>query len=587
MATLSLGFPFLIVGGDTVIHPQRSAIRKNNFWCHAGLLLVFLLLTVRFGIAQQASTASRIENAEKEPQNWMTFYGNYKGWSYSPLNQITRQNVKQLAPAWAFSAGAPPAVTQLRTGLEATPLVVDGVLYLEGTQNNVYAIDAATGKSLWSYTYKWPDKAITGIKGARGLAFGEGRVYMGTQDNHLVALDAETGKETWNIEVENFFDCLCKITGAPLFVNGKVVTGVAGGGQQHLRGYIDAFDAKTGQRVWHFDTIPSPDQPGGETWNGDTWKMGGGATWLTGTYDPELKLIFWGTGDPSPAYKPDTRPGLNLYATSLLALDADTGKLKWYFQETPHDLYDYDSQPEPVILDLKLAGANRKIILHPSKNGYAYVYDRTTGELLNAFAYGTPNWTKGLDKAGKPIDPVIPEEQKDFVICPSIRSGSRNIAHSAYSPRTGWWYTTDLELCSYLKNGEDNPQEMLNPNVAPNISAFDPATGKRQWTFNTHYYNMSSLLATAGDLIFGGDLGGEAFALDAKTGQKLWTFNTGGRIAAAPVAFSVNGKQYVAISTGGGSQTETYLQQLYPQDASRIPQPGSTLFVFALPEKNK
>ena len=531
--------------------------------------------------------ASRIEHAEKEPQNWLTFYGNYGGWSYSPLNQITRENVKQLVPAWAFSAGAPPASTTIRNGLEAAPLVADGVLYLEGMQNNVYAMEAATGRALWTYTYKWGDKPITGIKGARGLALGDGRVYMGTQDNHLVSLDAETGKEIWNVEVQSFSECLCKITAAPLLVKDKVITGVAGGGQLHMRGYVDAFDAKTGERLWHFDVIPSPGQPGSETWTDESWKMGGGATWFTGTYDPELNLIYWGTGDPAPAYKPDVRPGLNLYATSLLALDADTGQLKWYFQETPHDLYDYDSQAEPVIVDLTLDGRKRKVIVHPSKNGFVYVYDRATGDLLRTFPYSWQNWTKGLDAHGVPKETVIPEDQKNFLICPSISNGARGISHSAYSPRTGLWYTTDLEMCSFLVDGADNRKDAMNPNILPNISAYDPATGKKQWTFNTKFYNMSSLLATAGDLIFAGDLEGNAFALDARTGQKLWSFNTGGRIASPPVSFSAGGRQFVTVSVGGGSTVENYVPNLYPETKDRYPQPGATLFVFALPEKSK
>ncbi len=560
----------------------RSSITRTYF------LPLLLLAASATALAQKPTTSSRLEHAEKEPQNWLTYYGNYNGWSYSQLNQITRENVRQLVPVWTFPAGFPPPNLGLRQGLESAALVVDGVLYFEGMQNNVYAVDAATGKELWNYTYKWGEKPIGGIKGARGLAYADGRVFMGSQDNHLVALDAETGNEDWNVEVQDFFQCVCKITGAPLIVKDKVITGVAGGGQLHMRGYIDAFDIKTGQRVWHFDTIPSPDQPGGDTWPGDTWKMGGGATWNTGTYDPELNLVYWGTGDPSPAYKPDTRPGANLYATSLLALDADTGKLKWYFQETPHDLYDYDSQPEAMILDLEIGGKKRKVVLHASKNGFAYIYDRETGQFLRAYPYGSPNWAKGIDENGKPVDPLVPEQQTDFIICPSMASGARGINHGAYSPRTGLWYTTDFELCSYLKDGDTPPVETLNPKVLPNITAFEPATGKKVWTFNTKFYNMSSLLTTAGDLIFGGDLEGNAFALDAKTGQQLWTFNTGGRISSPPVTYSVGGRQFVAISSGGGSQTETFVPRLYSAETKgRVPQPNATLFVFALPEKGK
>lgn len=243
---------------------------------------------------------------------------------------------------------------------------------------------------------------------------------------------------------------------------------------------------------------------------------------------------------------------------------------------------------EPLILDVDMLGQKRKAILHPSKNGFAYLYDRETGKFLHGFPYATPNWAQGLDKNGRALGAIRPADQKEFLICPAMSSGARGINHSAYSPRTGWWYTTDYEVCSYIKNGlQPAPQEMLNPKTPPNISAFDPVTGKREWTFDTNYPNQSSQLATAGDLIFGGDLEGNAFALDAKTGKKLWSFNTGGRISGPPVSYSVNGRQYVTISSGGGSSTEERIQGTYPKDKNRFPQPSSTLFVFALPEKNK
>jgi len=223
-------------------------------------------------------------------------------------------------------------------------------------------------------------------------------------------------------------------------------------------------------------------------------------------------------------------------------------------------------------------------VLHPNKSGFAYILDRETGKYLRSFPYGSPNWAKGIDENGRPIDPLVPADHKDFVMCPGLGPGARGIQHSAYSPRTGWWYTTDLEICSTLKGGEGAGAPTLNPNSPPQISAFDPATGKKQWAFKTKYYNLSSLLTTAGDLVFGGDLDGNAFALDAKTGEKLWSFNTGGRIVAAPVSFSVGGRQFVSISSGGGANIESYMSSLYPESKGRLPQPSSMLFVFALPE---
>ena len=556
------------------------------------IIVVLILLSVHalatnFALAQDPSTL-RIGHAEKEPQNWLSFYGDYRGWSYSRLNQIKRENVGKLVPVWAFPAGFPPANIGLKAGLEATPLVIDGVLYLEGMQNNIYAVDAATGRTLWTYLYKWPAAMTISIRGARGLAFGDGRIFMGTQDNHLVAVDAQTGEQVWNTHVEENSECKCRITSAPLFAKGKVIVGNAGSGYEHLRGHVNAYDAKTGALLWHFEVVPSPGEPGSDTWVGagdNYWKTGGGGTWFTGTYDPELNLIYWGTGDPTPRDDSTRSSGANLYTDSLLALDADTGKLKWYFQETPHDLYDYDSASEPIIIDLDIGGRKRKVLLHPSKNGFVYVYERDTGRFLYAFAYSSVTWAKSIGADGRPVDTVIPKQQQDFLICPSMRTGARGIQHSTYSPHTGWWYTTDFEICTHLKDGAG--PDALNPKVPPNISAFDPVTGEKKWTFTTKYYNMSSLLATDGDLIFGGDLQGDVFALDARTGQKLWSFNTGGRIASAPVSFSVRGKQYIAIASGGGSESETQLTHFYPDSIGHIPEPTSNLFVFALPEKNR
>ena len=557
------------------------------------LVLIAAIFASVCSASAQAPMAARIEHAGNEPQNWLTYYGNYGAWSYSPLNQIARENVKQIVPVWAFPAGF-PTNPSLKAGLEAAPLVADGVLYLVGMQNNVYAVDAATGKTLWTYVHPWPENAIIpGNKGARGLAIGDGLVYMASQDDHIVALDAKTGKVAWDAVTDDVFTCRCTLTSAPLYLKGKVISGVAGG-DGPFRGYINALDAKTGKLLWRFNTIPEPGQPGSETWIGDSWKTGGVATWLPGSYDPELNVLYWGTGNAYPDLVGEGRQGSNLYAASLVALDADTGKLKWYYQETPHDVYDYDSNPEPVLFDATLNGRARKLVLHSSKNGYAYLLDRETGKFIKAFPFAdTVNWSGGLDKEGKPIDALIPSETTtDRLTCPGT-AGARNFNHSAYSPRTGWWYTSSAELCNHMtppKNptGDQNLRagREMNPDSPPHIGAFDPLTGKKQWEFATKYFNQSSLLATAGDLIFGGDLDGDAFALDAKTGKKLWSFNTGARIVAPPVSFSVNGRQFVAIATGGGAVIDAQVPIYYPETRNRVPQPAATLFVFALPEKN-
>jgi alcohol dehydrogenase (cytochrome c) len=554
----------------------------------AGLSVLLTLFAPAQSAWAQQPSASRIEHADKEPQNWLTYYGNYGAWSFSPLGQITRDNVRRLVPVWAFAAGN-PTHHSLIAGLEAAPLVVDGVLYLVGMQNNVYAMDAVTGTRLWNYIYRWPDHDILGNRGSRGLAYGDGLIYMGTQDDHVVALDAKSGKEVWNVVLDDTVQCKCSITSPPLYVKGKVITGMAGGGGT-IRGKIRALDAGTGKVLWQFDTVPAPGAPGSETWAGDSWKIGGVATWLQGSYDPDLNMVYWGTGDAFPTLKVESRAGSNLYSSSLLALDADTGKLKWYYQEIPHDIFDYDSNMEPVLFDANVGGRMRKLVLHSSKNGYAYLLERDTGKFLRAFPYAaTVNWSKGLDDEGKPVDYFIPtRDSTDQVTCPGT-AGARNFNHSAYSPRTGWWYTSSAELCNHMTPPAEGATpnvrlgRMLNPDSPPFIAAFDPLTGNKQWTFFTKYTNQSSLLATAGDLIFGGDLDGEAFALDARTGKKLWSFNTGSFIVAPPVSFSVNGRQFVAIASGGGSYMDSQVAQFWPETRGRTPQRGAMLFVFALP----
>jgi alcohol dehydrogenase (cytochrome c) len=563
----------------------------------SALVIATLFLAMSLAPAEAFSQdvmARRIESAAKEPQNWLTYYGNYAAWSYSPLSQIERDNVQRLAPVWAFAAGLPTNAS-LRAGLEAAPLIADGVLYLVGMQNNVYALDAVTGKPLWNYVYPLRDDVeLFGNKGSRGLAIGDGVIFMGTQDDHVVALDAKTGKEVWNVVLDDNAKCHCSITSPPLYVKGKLITGVAGG-DGPFRGYINGLDAKTGKLLWHFHTIPEPGEPGSETWLGDSWKIGGVATWLQGSYDPELNLVYWGTGNAFPDLRGEKREGSNLFAASLIALDADTGKMKWYYQETPHDVYDFDSNMEPVLLDASVDGKSRKLVLHSSKNGFAYLLDRETGKFIKAFAFAdTVNWTKGLNQNGQPIEALTPSDATlDHLTCPGP-AGARNFNHSAYSPRTGWWYTSSTELCSHITppkdpNGNQNIRvgRQINPDSPPHIAAFDPLTGKRQWEFATTYFNQSSLLVTAGDLIFGGSLNGDAFALDARTGKQVWSFNTGSRIVAAPVSYSVNGRQFVAIASGGGAAIDGQIATFWPEAKDRLPQPSATLFVFALPANAK
>jgi alcohol dehydrogenase (cytochrome c) len=533
-------------------------------------------------------TSERLVNAAKEPQNWMTYFGNYNAQRYSALNQITRENVKQLAPVWAFQTG------KIEGGLNAAPLVVDGVMYLVGSYNRLFALDAVTGKLFWHYFYKLPPVPIAYGTSVRGIALGYGLVFMGTLDNHLVALDAKTGKEVWNVEIEDSQKCGCNVNAAPIVVKDKVVVGVTGGDSAH-RGYLNAFEAKTGKPAWRFYTIPGPGEPGIETWKAESWKFGGGATWMTGSYDPDLNLIYWGIGNPAADFYGPDREGDNLYTDSVVALDADTGKLKWHYQEIPHDEYDFDSAYEPVLIDVARNGQNQKLLVHTNKSGYVWVLDRVTGKYLNAWPHvDTVNWVKGFDKDGKQIGRLPVSLGQSTTVCP-FWGGGRSWNHAAYSPRTGWLYNHGIEYCGVITpikqepragriyvGGTITPQHPPSGQAYGHIDAFDPISGKKHWTVKMTYPLTSSLLATAGDVLFTADVEGNFLAYDAKTGAQLYSFNTGSGTRGSPITYAVNGRQYIAVPSGLGSIFTGGLGRLWPE--ARNFQNGSTLFVFALPE---
>ncbi|MEP7274126.1 MAG: PQQ-dependent dehydrogenase, methanol/ethanol family [Acidobacteriota bacterium] len=556
---------------------------------HLSFFLLALTLSVQ-ALAQEPSGA-RLIQARSEPQNWLTYFGTYNAWRYSPLSAINRQNVGDLVPVWAFHTGRDEA------GLNATPLVMDGVMYLVGPFNRVFAIDAATGKRIWSYFYDLPEVTIPNTPGTRGIALGYGKVYLGTLDNHLVALDARTGKELWDIEIEDVRQCGCNITSAPLVVKDKVIVGVTGGENAH-RGYLNAFDARTGRHIWRFYTIPGPGEPGFETWDKDSWRLGGAPTWLTGSYDAELNRIYWGVGNPSSDFYGEHRKGDNLYTNSIIALDADTGKLQWYFQEIAHDLYDFDSAYECVLLDVVRGGTTQKLLIHPNKGGYTWVLDRVTGKFVNAWPFADAiNWMKGVDEAGKPKDLLSVPPAGTTFICPNA-AGARSWNHSTYSPRTGWWYNTGAEWCGTITPQKEVITEgarifggtmgFLPPKDGPafgHIDAFDPLTGEKRWTVKTKFVNLASLLSTGGDLIFTGDIEGNAFALDARTGEKKWSFNTGGGLSGSPITYQVKGRQYVAIPSGNGGLIRRFIPLVWPEARQMMPEPASTLMVFALPKR--
>jgi alcohol dehydrogenase (cytochrome c) len=388
---------------------------------------------------------SRIVRSSEEPHNWLTYSGNYLGHRFSPLKQLTPENVARLKVAWVY---------QFELGrTEVSPIVVDGVMYLS-SPNRVAAVDARTGRDLWTWTRPVPrDLQTIGFgRVNRGVAVLGATVFVGTLDAYLVALDARSGAVRWQTKVGDYKLGIC-ITAAPLAIDGKVVIGIAGG-EAGVRGFIDAYDASTGKQAWRLWTVPAPGEPGVETWAGESWKSGAGTTWVTGSYDPELGLVYWGTGNPGPDWNGDARGGDNLYTCSVLAIDAATGKLRWHFQFTPHDTHDWDATQVPVLVDAVVRGKTRKVLATANRNGFYYLLDRATGEFLHGVPFAKQTWAKGLDDRGRPI--VIPgtePSEAGTVDWPSLQ-GSTNWFSPSYSPLTRMFYVAVREMGAYYYKTE-------------------------------------------------------------------------------------------------------------------------------------
>jgi alcohol dehydrogenase (cytochrome c) len=498
-------------------------------------------------------THQRLLKAGDEPGNWLTYSGNFAAHRFSPLTQINESNVNSLAPVWTYQ------VASLHR-LETTPLVLDGVMYISESPNNVTALDARTGRALWKYRRVMPDDVrVCCGQVNRGVALLGNLVYVGTLDAHLVALDSKTGEVRWDVPVATYQEGY-SITVAPLAIKDKIVVGMAGG-EYGVRGFLDAYDAKTGKRAWRFWTVPGEGEPGHDSWAGDSWRTGSATTWTTGSYDPDTNLVYWGTGNPGPDWNGDNRGGTNLYSDCVVALDADTGKLKWYFQFTPHDVHDWDATQVPVLVETEVRGAKRKLILFPNRNGFLYGLDRTTGEFLFGKPFVKQTWAKGLDDSGRPIlAPGTAPTLEGVAVWPSV-SGGNNWYSPTYSPKTGLLYVATREAGSVYFSGdaEYTKGEQFNgggfkaaPDEEPYgaVRAFKPQNGQLAWEYRLFSPPWSGLLSTAGNLVFGSTNEGQAFALSASTGKPLWRFEAGGQGRSNPMSYLCDGKQYVAVSMG-------------------------------------
>jgi len=547
-------------------------------------LAASLVILASYGASAQ--TNEQLVKGATDTSNVLNYGMGYNLQRFSTLNQINKDTVKNLVPVWNYSLNDDRSE-------ESQPLVYQGVLYVT-THNATIAIDAKTGKQIWKTKVEYPAETprivCCGIIN-RGAALYDGKLFRTTLDANVIALDAKTGKELWREKAADIKEGY-SMTVAPLVADGVVITGISGA-EFGTRGFIDGWDPATGKKLWRTYTIPTPDEPGGDTWKGDTWKLGGGSTWITGSYDAELNTVYWGIGNPGP-FNAAVRPGDNLYTCSVLALDPKTGKIKWHYQFSPNNPFDYDSVAEMVLADMNVEGKPTKVLMDANRNGFFYVLDRTNGKLLAANPYVNVNWATGVDmKTGRPIETDIVKDARDgkkVTVYPSILGG-KNWEPMSFNPQTGLAYANTLAFGgkyksepATFKQGEwyvgmdlTDPWEW-GTGPRGHLKAIDPMTGKAKWEAPSDIPRFSGVLSTAGGVVFSGQLTGEFEAFDADTGKKLWQFQTGSGIEGQPVTWQQDGVQYVAVTSGYGG-----VYSLFSGDErlAKVP-PGGSLWVFAV-----
>jgi len=517
----------------------------------------------------QAVSFDMLRSAERST-GWLTYAGNYGGYRHSGLNEINRGNVRGLALAWAAQLRASD------TALEATPIVSGGRMFVTEATGGVVALDAKTGAMVWEFRRPVPD-GISLCCGSvnRGVAVLNDTVFVGMSDAHLIALDASTGAVRWDTTVANWRDDY-SITGAPLVMEDRVVIGV-GGGDFGAPGFLSAYSTTNGALQWRFNTVPGPGEPGHDTWAGDSWKHGGATTWNTGSYDPALNLIYWGTGNAAPDYSLQTRQGANLYSNSMLAIDASTGKLRWYFQFTPGDDHDWDSAEQPILTDILWHGRMEPAILQANRNGFFYALDRETGQFLLAEPYVKQTWASGIDSSGHPI--VRPESHPSragSLVWPGVQGGT-NWWPPSFDPKRQLLFVAAVDAgslyfaseASHYHEGDQFlgsaiPSGLSQP-VTVSIEAVEATSGKQRWNSvlvsgeESLKRHRGGVLSTEGDIVFTG-CENEFSALDADTGKKLWSVPLGDFINAAPISYAIDGREYIEVIA------------------------GETVFAFALPQ---
>lgn len=532
--------------------------QNNKAGVTVSLLAFFLLTLGSQSVFADTSYADLLAD-EANGADWLSYSGGYKSERFSPLTQITPANVDQLKVMWAYqmqSTGISGAALQ-----ETTPLVAGDVMYITESPSSVSALDVRTGRLLWHFVPDISNEVLNiGFPRInRGVALLDDKVYVATLDARLFALDAGTGAVRWETTVADN-DVGFSLTLAPLALDGKIIVGVSGA-EAGVRGFVDAYDTDTGEQLWRTFTVPAPGEPGSETWQGDDWQTGGGSTWLTGSYDPELDLLYWTTGNPAPDWNGDLRPGDNLFTCAVLALDPVTGEMQWHFQYTPHDTHDWDANQIPVLIDGEFRGEQRKLLALANRNAFYYLLDRETGEYLLGEEYSYQTWAEGIDDNGRPI--VIPNTdptREGNLVWPSLQ-GATNWFSPSYNPNTeqffvpnrrmgAIYFKADVEYepgMPFLGGGE---QPLDGDDASGAILSLDAMTGEQQWEFELQTPLWSGVMATGGGLVFGSSNEGNFFALDAEDGEPVWFFNTGAHIRTNPMGFAVDGNQRVAIIGG-------------------------------------
>ena len=553
---------------------------------------------VMLGGAMAATAWAAGPDPAAAPGNdWVTYHGTYASWHYSPLDQINASNIKKLQIAWMHQPG------RSTRGLQSMPLVYDGVLYYSGSYSRLFALDAATGKVLWSFIPKLNEDLIatqTHTPYNRGIGLGQGHVYVGTVDGRLIAVDMKTGKQAWDTKLIDSEKLTVGFTGAPLVVKDKVIIG-AQGGEWPYRGPIFGVDGASGKKIWEFFTSGGTPEAQ-KTWGNDTWKIGGGGGWMPGAYDPETNMVIWGTANPDPLYDwagPDwktkgPRPGDNLYTSSVIGLDPDTGKLKHYFQTLPHDQWDFDDSPGEFVF---LEKDGQKYIVHPNKGGYIYVFDRNLGFKSAWNLVENSNFITGVDDKGGLIGRQDLAAGKHENLCPAI-AGGVSWNSGTYNPKTGFYYKVGNEWCMNLEVLKTTP--VVEPNVQLNmganfeivppkggkisghVDARDPITGKKAWQIDFPYPPLSSLLSTGGNLLFVPDAAGILHAYDATTGKEVWSHNDGIGHNGGIISYAVNGKQYIALMNGWNSLVGEGYKTLFGEPFTSMPTDTGTLIVYSL-----